>query len=214
MTEPQLVLHDYWRSAAAYRVRIALGLKGLTYDAVAVDLRAGAQTSAAYRALNPQGLVPTLEAGGRPLSQSGAILEWLEETYPTPPLLPAPPDDRQIVRAMVGVIGCDIHPLNNLRVLNALRATFHATDDQIKDWAGRWIGAGFEALEVMTGAHGGQFAFGDEPTLADCHLVPQVYSAERFRVDLAPFPTVRRVVAQAQAHPAFQAAHPDRVREP
>jgi maleylpyruvate isomerase len=204
------ILHGYWRSTASYRVRIALNLKGVAHDQHTHDLRQGAQRSGAYLALNAQGLVPALEIDGTVLTQSLAILEWLDEIQPTPPLLPSTPDARAVVRAMAGMIASDIHPLNNLRVLNALRGGFAATDAQVQAWIARWIAEGFVALERLVERHGGDFAFGDSPTLADCCLVPQIYSAERFAVDLTPFPRLVAVGARAWALPAFAAAHPDR----
>lgn len=205
-----LVLHNYWRSSASYRVRIALNLKGLDYAQVTHDLRTGAQRAPGYKALNPQGMVPALEADGAVLTQSPAILEWLEERYPAPALLPADADSRAVVRAMAALIACDIHPLNNLRVLSALRETFAATPEQVSGWIARWISDGFAALEDMIARHGGRFAFGDTPTLADCCLVPQVYSAERFGVDLAPYPRLRAAVEAALTLPAVATAHPAR----
>ncbi|MDB5696010.1 MAG: maiA [Sphingomonas bacterium] len=205
-----MILHGYWRSGTSYRTRIALALKGITYEQASVDLRAGGQHSPAFRALNPQGLVPAIETDdGQVLTQSPAILEWLEEAYPHPPLLPVSAADRAIVRAMAATVACDIHPLNNLRVLQAVRA-LGADSEAIDTWTARWIGAGFAALEDQIARHGRGFAYGDAPTLADCHLVPQVYSAERFRVDLGRFPRLMAAVTHARAHPAFVAAHPDR----
>ena len=174
-----------------------------------MDLRAGVQRSEAFQALNPQGLVPALEFDGRVLTQSPAILEWLEERFPEPPLLPARPDARAQVRAMAAIIGCDIHPLNNLRVLKAVR-DLGADDAGVNAWAGRWITAGFDALEAFVRKHGGAWCFGDLPTFVDCYLVPQVYSARRFAVDLGPWPLIGAVDERAASHPAFQAAHPDR----
>jgi len=203
-------LHDYWRSGAAYRVRIALNLKGLAYDQIAHDLRTGAQAEPAYAAINPQMLVPALETNGLALSQSLAIIEWLEECYPAPTLLPADPDSRAIVRAMAGLIACDIHPLNNLRVLTALRRELDIGEAQISAWIARWIGEGFAALETMIARHGGTYAFGDTPGLADCCLVPQLYSAERFAVPLDAFPRIVAAGAAARMLPAIAAAHPDR----
>jgi maleylpyruvate isomerase len=204
------ILHGYWRSTTSYRVRIALNLKGVAYDQRTHDLRKGEQRSEAYRALNAQGLVPALEIDGTVVTQSLAILEWLEEVHPTPALLPPTPEARAVARAMAALIACDIHPLNNLRVLNALRADLAATDAQVQAWIARWSTDGFAALESLVQRHGGAFAFGDNPTLADCFLVPQIYAAERFAVDLTPFPCLAAAGARARALPAFAAAHPDR----
>ena len=205
-----MILHGYWRSGAAWRTRIALELKGLAYDQQGVDLRTGAQRSDAFMALNPQGMVPALEVDGAVLTQSPAILEWLEETHPRPPLLPADPVDRAKVRAMAAPIGCDIHPLNNLRVGKVLRETFGADQVAVDAWAARWIASGFSALEALVARHGGGWCFGGAPTLADCYLIPQIYSARRFNVPLDAFPRLLAVDAAAAAHPAFAAAHPER----
>ena len=204
------ILHGYWRSGTSYRTRIALNLKGVDYETAPVDLIGGAQKSAAYLALNPQGLVPALEVEGAVLTQSPAILEWLEETHPEPPLLPAAAAGRATVRAMAAVIGCDIHPLNNLRVLKALPKDFDADPSQTDEWAQRGIGEGLAALEQMIASHGRGFAYGSGPTLVECYLVPQVYSAARFNLDLSPYPRVQAVHAAASALPAVAAAHPDR----
>jgi len=203
-----LTLHGYWRSSAAYRVRIALNLKALAYDQVAHDLRVGAQRDAGYQALSPQGLVPVIEADGLILAQSPAILEWIEERWPRPPLLPSDRDQRAIVRSMAALIGCDIHPLNNLRVLKALKADLGADQGAIDRWIARWITDGFAALETWVACHGRGFAFGDRPGLADCYLVPQLYSAERFKVDLSPFPALVAAGEKARALAPFAAAHP------
>ena len=159
-------------------------------------------------ALAPQGLVPTLDADGLILTQSTAILEWLEETHPEPPLLPASAADRAQVRAMAALIACDIHPLNNLRVLGQLKLQFKAGDEAVQAWIRLWIVQGFEALETLIARHGRAFAFGDSITLADCCLVPQVYSAERFKVSLHPYPNIRRVADAAMALEPVAAAHP------
>jgi len=203
-------LHSAWRATAPYRVRIGLALKGLTYDYAPVDLIAGQQREPAYRAVNPQGLTPALDLGdGTVLTQSLAILEWLEETHPQPPILPKAPLDRAIVRRMALIVACDIHPLNNTRVgrkLNKMGLDQAATSD----WIQGWIREGFDALEPLVAMHKGGFAFGDTPTIADCCLIPQVYSANRYEVDLAPYPAIRAVAESAERHPAFQAAHPNR----
>ena len=204
-----MILHGYWRSGTSYRTRIALELKGLPYEQRGIDLRQGAQRSDAYLALNPQGLVPALEVDGAVLTQSPAILEWLEEAHPVPPLLPADPVGRATVRAMAALVGCDIHPLNNLRVGKALRETFGADQAAIDAWAARWIAPGFAALETQVARHGHGWCFGDTPTLADCYLIPQIYSARRFNVALDAFPRLLAIEAAAAHHPAFVAAHPD-----
>ena len=204
-----MLLHGYWRSGTSYRTRIALNLKGVAYEQAGVDLRAGDQRAEAFRALNPQGLVPAVEFEGRVLTQSPAILEWLDERWPEPPLLPRDVEARAVVRAMAAVIGCDIHPLNNLRVLRAIK-DLGADEAATNAWAGRWIGAGFDALETLIGRYGDGWSFGDAPGLVDCYLIPQVYSARRFAVDLSPWPRIGAIDARATAHPAFQAAHPDR----
>lgn len=204
-----MILHAYWRSGTSYRTRIALELKGLAYEQRGVDLRQGAQRSQAYLALNPQGLVPALEVDGAVLTQSPAILEWLEETHPAPPLLPGDAVDRATVRAMAALVGCDIHPLNNLRVGKALRETFGADQAAVDAWAARWILPGFSALEAHVARHGEGWCFGAAPTLADCYLIPQIYSARRFNVDLDAFPRLLAIESAAAAHPAFVAAHPD-----
>jgi len=204
-----MILHGYWRSGAAYRTRIALALKGLDYEPQGVDLRTGAHKSEVFVALNPQGMVPALEFDGAVLTQSPAILEWLEETCPAPALLPAAPADRAHVRAMAALIGCDIHPLNNLRVGKALRETFGADQPAIDAWAARWTLTGFEALEALVARHGDGWCFGDAPTLADCYLIPQIYSARRFNVPLEAFARLLAIDTLASQHPAFIAAHPD-----
>ncbi len=205
-----MILHGYWRSGTSYRTRIALNLKRVAYDQRTYDLRAGAQNDDVYRTLNPQMLVPTLELDGALVTQSPAILEWLEECYPDPPLLPKGPDERVTVRAMAALIGCDIHPLNNIRVTTALRTQFGADSAAVKQWAERWIGDGFAALEALIERHGGRFAYGDTPTLVDCYLVPQLYSAERFSVDVSPYPRLLAAANAARALPEVEAAHPDR----
>ena len=204
-----LVLHGYWRSSAAYRVRIALGLKGLAFQQVTHDLRSGEQRAPDYRVLAPHGLVPTLVDGETILTQSPAIIEWLEEVYPAQPLLPTDPYSRALVRAMANTVACDIHPLNNLRVLERLRHNFGADKGAVDSWAAEWICAGFHALETLVQAHGKGYCFGNIPTLADCFLIPQLYSAVRFGVELGAFPALVAVGAQAASLPAFKAAHPD-----
>ena len=202
-------LHGYWRSGAAYRVRLALALKGIAYEQATYDLRKADQKSPSYRAVQPQGLVPALECDGEFIIQSPAILEWLEERYPSPPLLPQEASARAVVRAMAAIIACDIHPLNNLRVLTSLRTDLHAQEDAVIAWIHRWIGAGFEALETMVGQYGGTFAYGDAPSIADVNLIPQIYSASRFNVDMAPFPRLAALADRVRDLPAFRAAEPE-----
>lgn len=204
-----MILHGYWRSGASYRVRIALNLKGLAFDNAAHDLRKGEQKATDYLALNPQGMVPALQDGDLILTQSPAILEWLEETHPDPALLPKGANERATVRAMAAVIGCDIHPLNNLRVLKAIRSDFNADQTAVDAWAAGWIAPGFDALEALVARHGAGWSFGDAPTLVDCYLIPQMYSARRFNMDLSPWPRLLAVEQTALAHPAFASAHPD-----
>ena len=201
-------LYDYWRSSAAYRVRIALNIKDLAFDQVPVDLRAGGQRTDDYLAVNPQGLVPFFEDGDLKISQSLAIIDYLEETRPDPALLPADPADRARVRAIAQVIACDIHPLNNQRVLRYLENDLGC--DQLKRmiWYHRWIADGFKAFETVIKNTSGDFCFGDEPTLADICLVPQVYNAKRYEVDLGPFPTIRTINDRCQEIEAFAKAAP------
>lgn len=206
------VLHDYWRSSAAYRVRIALELKGVDYERVPVDLTAGAQKEAAYRAANPQGLVPILEIDGRRIVQSLAICDYLDATRPEPRLIPAGPGERAHVLAMAAIVACDIHPLNNLRVLKHLVGPLGAGEEAKTAWIHRWISEGLAALEAMAAPGAGRFLAGDAPSLADVFLVPQMYNARRFELPLGDYPTLVRVDAEAAAHPAFAAAHPDAVR--
>ncbi len=205
------LLHDYFRSSAAYRVRIALNLKDIAYDSVGVDLRAGDQRAVSYRAANPQGFVPMLEMDGLRLTQSLAIIGYLEAVKPEPRLLPLDPADQAHVRAMALVIACDIHPLNNLRILNHLRDELGQDEAARNRWIARWIGEGFAALEQLAAARAGRFLFGDAPSLADVCLVPQMYNARRFDVPLDDYPLLVRADEAARQLDAFAAAHPDRV---
>ena len=213
MTGEPLILHDYWRSSSAWRVRIALNLKGAAYTRVAHDLLAGEQRAGDYVALAPQGLVPALECGGVVLTQSVAIIAWLEERIPLPSLLPPDAAGKALVRAMAGLIASDIQPLQNLRVLKALKARFGAQQEAIDDWARHWIEQGFAALEILVVRHGEGFCHGDSPTLADCLLVPQMYNAERYQTDLSRFPALMAVRRRCEALPAFAAAQPSRQPE-
>jgi maleylacetoacetate isomerase/maleylpyruvate isomerase len=206
-----LTLHSYWRATAPYRVRIGLNLKGLAFAYAPVNLLGAQQRSVAYGAVNPQHLVPALEVDGVVMTQSLAILEWLDETHRSPALLPETAADRAVVRAMAAIVACDIHPLNNLRVLQALGDLGHPIGGpEQAAWGARWINAGFEAIEPMVVRHGRGFAFGATPTLADCCLIPQIWSSSRFGVDMAAFPALAAVAARAAEHPAFIAAHPER----
>ena len=206
-----LTLYAYWRATAPYRVRIGLNLKGLPFDYAPVNLLGAEQRGDRYGALNPQHLVPTLDADGLLLTQSLAILEWLDEICPSPPLLPDEPWERAVVRAMAAIVACDIHPLNNLRVLQALGELGAPMGGPAqKAWASRWIEDGFAALEPMVARHGGGFAFGESPTLADCCLIPQIWNSSRFGVDMAAFPALAAVAELAASRPAFIAAHPER----
>lgn len=204
-----ITLYGYWRSGTSYRTRLALNLKNVPYHQKTVDLRTGKHKEAGFTDLNPQELVPALEVGGRIITQSTAILEWLEETYPEPALLPPSPEDRAWVRAFASIIGCDTHPLNNLRVLKYLKGPLEQDQEVVDRWIAHWIQESFAPLEKMVMERGGLYAFGDSPTLADCYLVPQVYSAERFKVPLNGFPNLMRVAQHAMQRPAFEAAHPD-----
>ncbi|WP_028696554.1 maleylacetoacetate isomerase [Pseudomonas cremoricolorata] len=201
-------LFTYYRSTASYRVRLALALKRLDYQAVPVNLLGAEQHQPAYRALNPQGRVPALRTEcGQLLVQSSAIIEYLEEVYPEPALLPADAADRARIRGVAALIGCDVHPLHNLSVLNQLRA--HGFDEAaVNQWVQHWIGQGLQAIEALLGDDG--WCFGAMPGLADVYLVAQLYAAQRFGLELDPYPRIARVAALAARHPQLQAAHPAR----
>jgi maleylacetoacetate isomerase/maleylpyruvate isomerase len=205
-------LYTYFRSSAAYRVRIALNLKGLGYESIPVHLvrGGGEQKLPDYKARNPLGLVPTLEHGSTVLTQSLAIMEWLEETHPSPALLPATADARAQVRAIAQTIACDIHPLNNLRVLRYLTHDLGVSEEQKDQWYRHWVQEGLQAVERLLVQSGstGSFCYGETPTLADCCLVPQVFNALRFSCPLDSMPTIQRIVAACEALPAFQKAAP------
>jgi len=209
-------LYDYFRSSAAYRVRIALNLKGLTPAREFVHLRRNVQRSDDYLAVNPQGMVPALVTdGGEVLTQSLAIIEYLDETQPAPPLLPAAPIDRARVRGIALAIACDIHPLDNLRVLQYLKNTLGVSEEQKDAWYKYWIDVGLEALETRLSrdAATGRFCHGDAPTLADICLVPQLANARRMNIDVAPFPTLIRIDAACNTLPAFADAAPSRQQD-
>ena len=204
-------LYGYFRSSAAYRVRIALNLKGLGYAQAPVSLLRGEQRSADYLALNPQGLVPALLDNGVLLTQSLAICEYLDEAYPdSARLLPDAAVARAQVRAVAQAIACDIHPLNNLRVLNYLKVELGQDEAARNGWYRHWVGTGFAALERQLAASAGQYCFGDTPTLADVCLLPQVFNAQRFAVDMAAYPLLARIAANLEQLPAFADAHPSR----
>ena len=206
-------LYGYYRSSASYRMRIALNLKGLAYEQVFVHLRKGEQFGPDYAKLNPQQLVPTLvDEDGAVLIQSPAMLEYLEETHPEPPLLPVDPVGRARVRAIAMAIGCDIHPLNNLRALKYLREQLEQPEDRVKGWIHNWIRLGFDAIETMLAGDGatGAFCHGETPTLADIYLAPQVYNAERFDYPVGDHPTIARLHESAARLDAFADANPER----
>ncbi|MEG3153968.1 maleylacetoacetate isomerase [Sphingomonas sp. RB1R13] len=209
-----IILHDFWRSSASYRVRIGLNLKGVAYTSHSVGLPADEHKSADYRALNPQGFVPMLEIDGHRLTQSLAILDYLDATHKEPPFVPHDPAERSHVLAMALVIACDIHPLNNLRVLKYLGRPLGQTEAVRDHWYRHWIAEAFPALEAMAARSAGRWLSGDGVSLADICLVPQIYNARRFDVPLDAYPTLVRIDATAQNHPAFAAAHPDRQEQP
>ena len=203
-------LYDYWRSSAAYRVRIALNWKGLTYEQVSVDLRAGAQRTPDFLEINPQGLVPVLEDDGVRLTQSLPILNYLEERYPEPALLPKDAPGRATSRAIAVAIACEIHPLNNLRVLKYLERELGLGEAQRLTWYRHWVAEGLGAIEAMLARSAGDFCVGDAPSLADVCLVPQVYNARRYQCELEPYPTIRRLDERCRELEPFAKAAPER----
>ncbi|PJK14743.1 maleylacetoacetate isomerase [Lysobacteraceae bacterium NML07-0707] len=209
----ELVLYSYWRSSAAYRVRIGLNLKALPYTQKNVHLLrdGGEQRSAAYRALNPQALVPSLQHGNVVLNQSLAILEYLDDIHPAPALLPDDAAGRARVRALAQLVACDIHPLNNLRVGQYLKAEYALAQAAVEDWMRHWMREGFAAMEAMLARseQTGAFCHGDTPTLADICLIPQLYNAHRFGIDMAAYPTLAAIEARALVLPAFEDAQPE-----
>jgi maleylacetoacetate isomerase len=203
-------LYGYFRSSAAFRLRIALNLKGLDYENASIHLRRGDQGQPGFRGVNPQGLVPALDIDGQTLIQSIPIIEYLDETHPEPPLLPSDPAGRARVRALAAIVACDIHPINNLRVLRYLQRPLGHDHAAIETWYNHWIVEGFAALERMLAdnVHTGRFCHGDRPGLADIALAPQVVNSERYRLDLRPYPTIARIFETCMTLDAFAAAHP------
>ena len=203
-------LYSFFRSGTSHRLRIALNLKGIDTDYAAVDLRVDEQQKEAFKAINPQGLVPALDTGEQILIQSPAIIEWLEEKHPTPALLPSGAEARARVRALAAIVGCDIHPINNRRILQTLRKQFGANEDAINAWCGHWISEGFDAYEALVAADKtrGRFSFGDTPTLADVYLIPQVESARRFNVDMNRWPLISAIDQACGQLDAFKRAAP------
>ena len=211
---PKRILYDYYRSSACYRVRIALNLKGVEYEARPINLLEGEQKSEAYRELNPQGLIPMLEIDGHRLTQSLAIINYLDLRFANSPLIPASAAERAHVVAMAMAIACDIHPLNNLRVLKYLKNELGHSQEEADAWYAHWISEGLPALEAMAAPRAGKFLFGDAPTGADVLLVPQLFNARRFNVPIDDYPTLLRAEENANRMEAFAAAHPDRQQVP
>ena len=205
-----MTLYGYFRSSTSYRTRIAMNLKQLDYDYIAVNLAKDEQLEAVFQSINPQGLVPVVQVNDLWLYQSPAILEWLEEVYPEYPLLPKDAAGRMQVRALSAMIGCDIHPLNNRRILQYLRNELSVDEDQVMAWCHRWMSEGFDALEkrLAQDKTRGKFCYGNSPTFADCYLIPQVSSAERFKVDLSAYPNIVAIDAHCRTLKAFADADP------
>jgi len=203
-------LYTYFRSSASYRVRIALAYKGLAHDAAYVSLPKKEHQAEGFRAVNPQALVPALEDGGRVLIQSLAIMEYLDETHPAPPLLPKSPLDRAYVRAVSQIVACELHPLNNLRTLRYVKHSYKLDDDGVNTWYRHWIADGFAMLESYLAREGraGRYCYGDMVTIADCCLVPQVFNAQRYACDLTPYPTIMRVFGECMKLEAFASTQP------
>ena len=203
-------LYNFFRSGTSHRLRIAMNLKGVSAEYIAVDLRVEEHLKEAFKSLNPQGLVPALVMDDKVLIQSPAIIEWLEEAYPTPALLPKDAHDRAHVRAMAAMVGCDIHPVNNRRILEYLRKHFGANEDAINAWCGTWISDGFDALEALLAADKQRagFCFGNSPSLADVYLIPQIESSRRFKVNLSQWPLIAEIEKNCLQLEAFQKAAP------
>ena len=209
-----VILHDYFRSSASYRVRIGLNLKGIEYRSTMVNLVTSEQSQAAYHELNPQGFVPLLEIDGRRLTQSLAILDYIDATHKQPPFVPHDAAERSHVLAMALVVACDIHPLNNLRVLRYLRGPLGQPQDAVDEWYRHWVEEGLSALEALAAPRAGQWLAGEMLSLADICLVPQMANARRLNCSVDHCPTLMRIDETARAHPAFAAAHPDRQEQP
>ncbi|KQV92188.1 maleylacetoacetate isomerase [Pelomonas sp. Root1237] len=203
-------LYGFFRSGTSHRLRIALNLKGIAYEQVPIDLRTERHLTAEYKAINPQQLVPTLDTGDALMTQTPAIIEWLEECFPKPAFLPEDAQARTTVRALAAVVGCDIHPVNNRRILETLRRSFGANDAAVNEWCGTWIAAGFDAFDALVASHGrsGPFSYGDTPTLADVYLVPQIESARRFKVDINRWPRLAGIDQACAGLDAFRLATP------
>ena len=203
-------LYTYFRSSAAYRVRIALAYKGLAHEAAYVSLPKAEHQSDAFRGVNVQGLVPALEDGGHVLVQSLAIIEYLDERHPVPPLMPQDPIERAYVRAVAQIIACEMHPLNNLRTLKHLRKAFNLDEEGVNAWYRHWIAAGFAMLEAYLGREkrDGRYCHGNAVSMADCCLVPQVFNAQRYHCDVAPYPTIMRIFDACMQRDAFAATQP------
>jgi maleylacetoacetate isomerase len=206
-------LYDYFRSSAAFRVRIALNLKGVAYEQISIHLRKNEQRNADYLALNPQGLVPALDDNGKILTQSLAIIEYLDETHPKPPLLPGDAAARARVRSLAEAVACDIHPIDNLRVLRYLAKPLGHDEKTVEAWFNHWIKTGFDGIERILAGDGkaGKFCHGDTPTVADICLVPQVFNARRYpSFDMTPYPTIQRIFGNCMTLEAFDRAQPDK----
>jgi len=207
-------LYTFFRSSASYRVRIALNLKGIRYEQAPIHLRraGGGQLQPAFKAINPQALVPALEDNGRILTQSLAIIEYLDEKFPNPRLLPKDPADKAFVRSMALVIACEVHPIQNLRVLSYVKSAYNQTDEQVNRWSQHWMNLGFTALEqlIVAQPNRGRFCFGDTPTLADICLVPQLGNARRYGCDLSQYPAIQGIEKNCMALPAFSDAAPEK----
>lgn len=203
-------MYGFFRSGTSHRTRIVLNLKQIRYELLPISLMKNEHKNADFKAINPQGFVPVLVMNDQQLIQSPAIIEWLEEAYPEHALLPSDPIARAKVRALAALVGCDIHPINNKRILEYLRNTLKLDDEQIQQWCQHWIDEGFTALETLLAADSerGDFCYGNQPTLADAYLIPQVDSSKRFKVDMSKYPNIQRIYDACMALPAFQAAAP------